>query len=191
MMHHTSLNRYHKNLPIIKKSFLYLPTTPVEFHQELTWWNLPDVNNRPIINVAHAAYFSIPTYLIPIKTFLEPAATDDTWFLVLITCCIAVLCIAALLALFLLKCREWVFHNLYKQFRQIKKRARSVVLSRYLLAVPTSRHVRVIFMQILWNTLWLTLMIVKIFFFIIVHAVDARVAPAKRAAQTLYTGALR
>ncbi|XP_045769416.1 uncharacterized protein LOC123870239 isoform X1 [Maniola jurtina] len=37
----------------------------------------------------------------------EPAATDDTWFLVLITCCIAVLCIAALLALFLLKCREY------------------------------------------------------------------------------------
>ncbi|XP_041979914.1 uncharacterized protein LOC121733656 isoform X2 [Aricia agestis] len=36
----------------------------------------------------------------------EPAATDDTWFLVLITCCVAVLCIAALLALFLLKCRE-------------------------------------------------------------------------------------
>lgn len=36
----------------------------------------------------------------------EPASNDDTWFLVLITCCIAVLCIAALLALFLLKCRD-------------------------------------------------------------------------------------
>ncbi|CAG9562511.1 unnamed protein product [Danaus chrysippus] len=36
----------------------------------------------------------------------EPAGNDDTWFLVLITCCVAVLCIAALLALFLLKCRE-------------------------------------------------------------------------------------
>ncbi|KAJ2951236.1 hypothetical protein O0L34_g5638 [Tuta absoluta] len=36
----------------------------------------------------------------------EPAANDDTWFLVLITCCIAVLCVAALLALFLLRCRE-------------------------------------------------------------------------------------
>ncbi|XP_026749152.2 uncharacterized protein LOC113509923 isoform X2 [Galleria mellonella] len=36
----------------------------------------------------------------------EPAGSDDTWFLVVITCCIAVLCIAALLALFLLKCRE-------------------------------------------------------------------------------------
>ncbi|CAH2047585.1 unnamed protein product, partial [Iphiclides podalirius] len=36
----------------------------------------------------------------------EPAGYDDTWFLVVITCCIAVLCIAALLTLFLLKCRE-------------------------------------------------------------------------------------
>ncbi|XP_045449899.1 uncharacterized protein LOC123658565 [Melitaea cinxia] len=58
----------------------------------------PSQNNEDNTLFPGVEYHELPRH--------EPAGTDDTWFLVLITCCIAVLCIAALLALFLLKCRE-------------------------------------------------------------------------------------
>ncbi|CAG9137376.1 unnamed protein product [Plutella xylostella] len=55
----------------------------------------------------------------------EPASNDDTWFLVLITCCVAVLCIAALLALFLLKCRQRA-RRLQERHRQVQWFKRTV-----------------------------------------------------------------
>ncbi|XP_063621925.1 uncharacterized protein LOC134794148 isoform X1 [Cydia splendana] len=63
----------------------------------------PPQNNEENSLFPGVEYHELPRHVAGVA---EPGGGDDTWLLVLITCCVAVLCIAALLALFLFRCRE-------------------------------------------------------------------------------------